>query len=126
MQGDKIGIQIAPSGDDWPAGQILAEPGQKGIRRQILKSRRYRMTHQELADVMGTFDVLRRREEQSHGEFRTKQLVLEAFDRLYREPTMKRAPATKPRSFVRRLLRAQTDAPTRTAIEGDAGAFRRI
>lgn len=37
----KIGIRIAMSGDDLPAGQILAEPGQKGILREVLKPGRY-------------------------------------------------------------------------------------
>jgi regulator of protease activity HflC (stomatin/prohibitin superfamily) len=38
---DKIGIRIALSGDDMPRGQILAEPGQKGILREVLKPGRY-------------------------------------------------------------------------------------
>ena len=41
VPGDKIGIRIALSGDDLPAGQILAEPGQKGILREVLKPGRY-------------------------------------------------------------------------------------
>jgi regulator of protease activity HflC (stomatin/prohibitin superfamily) len=38
---DKFGIRIASSGDDMPQGQILAEPGQKGILREVLKPGRY-------------------------------------------------------------------------------------
>jgi regulator of protease activity HflC (stomatin/prohibitin superfamily) len=38
---NKIGIRIALSGDELPAGQILAEPGQKGILREVLKPGRY-------------------------------------------------------------------------------------
>ena len=41
VPGDKIGIRIALSGDDLPPGQILAEPGQKGILREVLKPGRY-------------------------------------------------------------------------------------
>ena len=41
VPGDKIGIRIALSGDDLPAGQILAQPGQKGILREVLKPGRY-------------------------------------------------------------------------------------
>jgi regulator of protease activity HflC (stomatin/prohibitin superfamily) len=41
VPGDKIGIRIAQSGDELPAGQILAEPGQKGILREVLKPGRY-------------------------------------------------------------------------------------
>ena len=37
----KIGIRIALSGDDLPPGQILAQPGQKGILREVLKPGRY-------------------------------------------------------------------------------------
>jgi regulator of protease activity HflC (stomatin/prohibitin superfamily) len=38
---DKIGIRIALSGEEMPPGQILAEPGQKGILREVLKPGRY-------------------------------------------------------------------------------------
>ncbi len=41
VPGDKIGIRIALSGDDLPPVQILAEPGQKGILREVLKPGRY-------------------------------------------------------------------------------------
>ena len=37
----KIGIRIALDGDDLPYGQVLAEPGQKGILREVLKPGRY-------------------------------------------------------------------------------------
>lgn len=37
----KIGIRIALSGEDMPVGQILADPGQKGIQRDVLKPGRY-------------------------------------------------------------------------------------
>jgi regulator of protease activity HflC (stomatin/prohibitin superfamily) len=37
----KVGIRIALSGEDLPAGQVLAEPGQKGILREVLKPGRY-------------------------------------------------------------------------------------
>ena len=38
---DKIAIRIALSGEDLPSGQILAEPGQKGILRPVLAPGRY-------------------------------------------------------------------------------------
>jgi regulator of protease activity HflC (stomatin/prohibitin superfamily) len=41
VPGDKIGIRIALSGEDMPPVQILAEPGQKGILREVLKPGRY-------------------------------------------------------------------------------------
>ena len=37
----KIGVRIALTGRDLPPGQILAEPGQKGIIREILMPKRY-------------------------------------------------------------------------------------
>ncbi|MFO0909523.1 MAG: SPFH domain-containing protein [Isosphaeraceae bacterium] len=37
----KIGIRIALNGDELPAGQILAAPGQKGILADVLKPGRY-------------------------------------------------------------------------------------
>ena len=40
----KIGVRIALTGRDLPPGQILAEPGQKGIIREILMPRRYTRT----------------------------------------------------------------------------------
>ncbi len=41
VPGDKIGIRIALAGEELPAGQILAEPGEKGILREVLKPGRY-------------------------------------------------------------------------------------
>lgn len=41
VPGDRIGIRIALAGDDLPTGQVLAEPGQKGILREVLKPGRY-------------------------------------------------------------------------------------
>lgn len=41
VPGGKIGIRIALEGDDLPAGKILAEPGQKGVRREVLRPGRY-------------------------------------------------------------------------------------
>ncbi|MGO9596637.1 MAG: SPFH domain-containing protein [Isosphaeraceae bacterium] len=41
VPGDRIAIRIALAGDDQPAGQILAQPGQKGILREVLKPGRY-------------------------------------------------------------------------------------
>ncbi len=37
----KVGIRVALAGEDIPAGQVLAEPGQKGILREVLKPGRY-------------------------------------------------------------------------------------
>ena len=37
----KVGVRVALSGDELPAGRVLAEPGQKGILRQVLPPGRY-------------------------------------------------------------------------------------
>jgi regulator of protease activity HflC (stomatin/prohibitin superfamily) len=41
VPGDKIGIRVALEGDDLPAGQVLAGPGQKGIKPDVLLPGRY-------------------------------------------------------------------------------------
>ena len=41
VPGDKIGVRIALSGTDLPAGQILAGPGEKGIKADVLMPGRY-------------------------------------------------------------------------------------
>jgi hypothetical protein len=42
----------------------------------------YGLDRQELEYVMATFPIIRRREEAVHGEYLTKRLVLEQYDRL--------------------------------------------
>ena len=37
----KIGVRVSLQGDDLPPGRVLAEPGQKGILREVLKPGRY-------------------------------------------------------------------------------------
>lgn len=44
----------------------------------------YGLTRDEVEHVVGAFDKLRRHEERDHGEYRTKRLVLEAYDRMAR------------------------------------------
>jgi regulator of protease activity HflC (stomatin/prohibitin superfamily) len=41
IPGGQIGVRIALVGEDLPPGQILANPGQKGILREVLKPGRY-------------------------------------------------------------------------------------
>jgi hypothetical protein len=40
----------------------------------------YGITAAEMADILDTFPVVRRRDEAAHGEFRTKRLILEGFE----------------------------------------------
>ncbi len=37
----KIGVRVALEGEELPPGKVLAEPGQKGIRRDVLRPGRY-------------------------------------------------------------------------------------
>ncbi len=37
----KIGVRVSLQGEDLPPGRVLAEPGQKGILREVLKPGRY-------------------------------------------------------------------------------------
>ena len=40
----------------------------------------YGLTREELAYVLGTFPIVRRRDERAYGEYRTKRMILEVFD----------------------------------------------
>ena len=41
----------------------------------------YGLTRDELAYILDTFPIVRREDEAKYGEYRTKRLVLEAFDK---------------------------------------------
>lgn len=41
VENGKLGVRVALVGDDLPIGQVLAEEGQKGIRRDVLRPSRY-------------------------------------------------------------------------------------
>jgi hypothetical protein len=49
-------------------------------RRTRLGAHLYGLTHQELAYILDTFLIARRKDEERWGEYRTKRLVLEYFD----------------------------------------------
>jgi hypothetical protein len=40
------------------------------------------VTHEELDCTLGTFPIVRRKDEAKYGEYRTKRMVLEAYGRL--------------------------------------------
>lgn len=48
----------------------------------LVAIRVFDLSRQELSDILDTFDVLQRRDEKAHGQFRTKLLILEAVERL--------------------------------------------
>lgn len=61
----------------------LVEPNARATARAeldaFIAARVFGLTALELSDILDTFDVLRRRDEKAHGEFRTKKLILDAF-----------------------------------------------
>lgn len=61
----------------------LVEPNARATARAeldaFIAARVFNLTALELSDILDTFDVLRRRDEKAHGEFRTKKLILDAF-----------------------------------------------
>jgi hypothetical protein len=42
----------------------------------------YGLTRDELAYILDTFPIVRRKDEERYGEYRTKRMVLEAYGRL--------------------------------------------
>ena len=42
----------------------------------------YDLTRDELAYILNTFPIVRRKDEEKYGEYRTKRMVLEAYERL--------------------------------------------
>lgn len=71
---------------DWSTPPSLIDPEQRATARAeidaIVARELFELTSEELATILDTFPVLRRREEKLYGEFRTKRLVLEWYDKL--------------------------------------------
>lgn len=78
---------LAPplSGNDVFA-EALSDQGVRDVARAHLDAyvatRVFGLSSDELSAIMDTFPVLKRRDERQYGEFRTKRMVLEAFDSL--------------------------------------------
>ncbi len=72
-----------PEGSTPPG---LADPEQRAAARAeidaLVARELFELSSEELATILDTFPVLRRREEKAYGEFRTKRLVLEWYDKL--------------------------------------------
>jgi len=64
----------------------FADPEQRTAARAeidaVVARHFFNLSDKELAVVLDTFHVLRRREEKKYGEFRTKRLVLEWYDKV--------------------------------------------
>jgi len=48
----------------------------------------YGLTRDELAYVLDTFPIVRRKDEAKYGEYRTKRMVLEQYDKLAKHPLL--------------------------------------
>lgn len=72
--------------DDEVPSSALANPESRALARAeldaIVAVKVFSLSQQEISQQMDTFEVLRRREEKLHGDFRTKRLILDAADRL--------------------------------------------
>ncbi|MDA8063566.1 MAG: N-6 DNA methylase [Actinomycetota bacterium] len=70
--------------DSTPPGFV--DPEQRAAARAeidaVVARQLFELSSSELATILDTFPVLRRREEKTYGEFRTKRLVLEWYDKL--------------------------------------------
>jgi hypothetical protein len=69
---------IPPSALLAPADRSVARADVDAYVAKVI----FGLTHQELSDVLDSFDVLCRRDEKSYGEFRTKRMVLKSYEDL--------------------------------------------
>jgi len=81
-------IHTSPS-PEWAAGPAPAPFVWNEERRAILRAELdglyahlYGLTREELAYILDTFPIVRRKDEEKYGEYRTKRMVLEAFESL--------------------------------------------
>jgi hypothetical protein len=80
-----LGFVEAVAVDTIP-GSALVNPIDRAIAKADLDAfvaiKVFSLTKGELSDLLETFDVLQRREQKAYGEFRTKKLILQAFEAL--------------------------------------------
>jgi hypothetical protein len=74
---------------EWAAGPTPApfvwdEERRARLRAELdgLYAHLYGLTRDELSYILDTFPIVRRKDEEKYGEYRTKQMVLEAFESL--------------------------------------------
>ena len=77
---------VAPAPPDTIPPAALVEPMARMEARAeldaIVAKRVYGLKRQELESILDTFPALKRKDERRHGEFLTKRMVLEGYDRL--------------------------------------------
>ncbi|MGC9332646.1 MAG: hypothetical protein ACP5JJ_00740, partial [Anaerolineae bacterium] len=74
-------------GEGWgggPAPFVWDEQRRARLRAELdaLYAHLYGLTREELAYVLDTFPIVKRKDEAQYGEYRTKRMVLEAFESL--------------------------------------------
>jgi hypothetical protein len=68
-----------------PPSALVESAARAPVRAELdafIAARVFGLTAQELADLLDTFDVLRRRDEKVHGDFHTKLLILDSFGKI--------------------------------------------
>jgi hypothetical protein len=55
----------------------------------VLYAYLYGLTREELACILETFPIVRRKDEEGYGEYRTKRMVLERYEALERMESLK-------------------------------------
>ena len=75
--------EIAPDGIPFPPFN-WDEERRARLRAELdaLYAHLYGLTRDELAYILDTFPIVRRKDEERWGEYRTKRMVLEAYERL--------------------------------------------
>ena len=73
-----------PDGEGKPAPFLWDEERRAALRAELdgLYAHLYQLDREDLDQILDTFPIVKRKDEARYGEFRTKSLVLEAFDRL--------------------------------------------
>ncbi|MCP1391827.1 MAG: N-6 DNA methylase [Euryarchaeota archaeon] len=73
-----------PDGEGKPAPFLWDEERRAALRADLdgLYAHLYQLDREDLHQILDTFPIVKRKDEARYGEFRTKRLVLEAFDRL--------------------------------------------
>lgn len=92
----KLGFVDAVPEGTVPESAYLNPSTRAVVRAELdayVAARVFHLTAQELGDLLDTFEVVRRRDEKAHGEFRTKRLILAAFAQL---PAAGAAPVVQP------------------------------
>ncbi|MBN1247618.1 MAG: type II DNA modification enzyme, partial [Anaerolineae bacterium] len=79
----------APGPDPFPCPPFMWDEARRALLRAELDglyAHLYGLTREELAYILDTFPIVRRKDEARYGEFRTKRLVLAAYEEVKSDP----------------------------------------